>query len=128
VTKVFAFGLAVFCGAFLLAMVLSLGLIFTTAGGFTAAQPLEYLAVAVLLAVPLYGVWVAFGELGRGRTVEEEHPVAMKAGFVLLALGLLGLYTRITVNPGGAGLSAVEFAGVLCLLSGSLLLWKFRHH
>jgi hypothetical protein len=128
VTKVFAFGLALFSGAFLLAMVLSVCLIFAGPGGFSASHPIEYLALGVLLVVPLFGLNAAFKALTSPRSLMMEHPNANRVGHVLLGLGLLGLYTRITAPTPSGALEAIQIASVCCLIAGSVLLWRFRHH
>lgn len=127
-TKVFAFGLALFSGAFLLAMVLSICLIFSGPSGFSAAQPLEFLAMAVLLVVPLYGLNSAFRALASTKSLMAEHPNAFRVGHILMGLGLLGLYTRITAAHGDGAFGMVQMVSVCLLLVGSVLLWRFRHH
>ncbi len=127
-TKVFAFGLALFSGAFLLAMVLSIGLIFSGPSGFSAAQPLEFLAMGVLLVAPLYGLNAAFKALASPKSLMAEHPNACRAGHILMGLGLLGLYTRITVTNAEGAFGMVQVVSLCLLLAGSVLLWRFRHH
>ncbi len=127
-TKVFAFGLALFSGAFLLAMVLSICLIFSGPSGFSAAQPLEFLAMAVLLVAPLYGLNAAFKALASTKSLMAENSNACRAGHILMGLGLLGLYTRITATGAESTMGTVQLVSVCLLLAGSVLLWRFRHH
>lgn len=127
-TKVFAFGLALFSGAFLLAMVLSICLIFSGAGGFSVAQPLELVAIAILIVAPLYGLNAAFRALASPNSLLAEHPNAFRIGHVLMALGLLGLYTRITAVEASSTFQLIQIVAVCCLIAGTVLLWRFRHH
>lgn len=109
-------------------MVLAVSIVAAEQGFYTAEYPFELIALLILFSVPAYSLSTAFRVLAQKRPEAVEHPVALPLGYVLLGLGLLGLFTRLSLNPGSPTLLPIQLAAIVLLVSGTFLVWRLRQH
>ncbi|MDX2269786.1 MAG: hypothetical protein NW208_16920 [Bryobacter sp.] len=97
-SKVFALGLGFFSGAFLLAVVLALGILMAERGGLPLAATWQYVALVVLLVTPLYELSAAFRGLAYRGQPEWETSRRAPLGHLLVGIGLVVLFTLLCVG------------------------------